>query len=52
MEYCALCGRKLRPFKTTNDWTSRKYHKVCFRNMNEEAYYVSFTRDLSLALKA
>lgn len=51
MDRCALCGRKLIQFKE-NDWTSRKYHKVCFRKMNEEAYYMSFTRDLSLALKA
>ena len=31
---CVLCGYVLRPIK--NDWTVRKYHKTCNKDINLE----------------
>jgi hypothetical protein len=33
---CAYCDKKLIPFKTTSDWISRKYHKVCWQKKYDD----------------
>lgn len=33
---CLRCNCKLRVFKTTLDWNSRKYHKVCYKELELE----------------
>ena len=30
---CTFCKKKLRTFKTTLDWNTRKYHKSCFKKL-------------------
>lgn len=43
---CSKCGKKLVPIGTSrkngashNDWDSRKLHKKCWLELNEEKYY-------------
>jgi len=33
--YCQHCYAKLRAFTVTTDWDNRKYHKVCWKEMND-----------------
>lgn len=30
---CTVCSMKLRPFKKTTDWSSRKMHKECYQKV-------------------
>jgi len=34
--YCAYCGKKLRAFTVTEDWKTRKYHKTCWKEHEQE----------------
>ena len=33
---CSYCNKKLIPFKKTNDWITRKYHKLCWQKKSED----------------
>jgi len=37
--YCQHCLTALMPFKITNDWKNRKYHKKCWKQQVDEGRY-------------
>ena len=37
--YCQHCFTALKPFKITNDWKNRQYHKKCWKKLVDEGYY-------------
>ena len=37
MCYCVICGKKLRPFKTTREWKDRNTHLNCKVRKNKKA---------------
>lgn len=34
--YCKRCNKKLLPFRVTNDWSNRDYHKKCYKHYQWE----------------
>ena len=37
--YCQSCFTALMPFKITDDWKGRKYHKKCWKRLVNEGEY-------------
>lgn len=42
---CDYCNKKLRPFKTKNDWKFRKMHKSCFKKKERQEMLNSFYKN-------
>lgn len=45
MESCRACGRKLRPFTATGDWSTRLYHRGCWEIKQSELQYKLFMEE-------
>ncbi len=41
---CEYCNKKLRPFRTKNDWNLRKLHKKCWKLQETQKMLNSFRK--------
>lgn len=41
---CDYCNKKLRPFKTKNDFSNRKLHKKCWKLQEQQKILDDFTK--------
>ena len=53
MCYCVICGKKLRPFKTTRDWKDRNTHLKCrtnskIREQRRLKYFIELYKDICI----
>ena len=35
---CLECNKSIKKFTITNDWNSRKYHKICYEKKQEQDF--------------
>jgi hypothetical protein len=44
MPECEYCGKTIKKFTVKNDWSGRKYHRVCIQKIMNFEYALELVR--------